>query len=68
MEQDLLFLFEKCPGALPLYHALEERLRKAVPGMAVKVGKSQASFYLRHNLAAPLCWLPSGKRTGRTPI
>lgn len=48
MEQDLLFLFEKCPGALPLYHALEERLRKAVPGMAVKVGKSQASFYLRH--------------------
>lgn len=48
MEQDLLFLFEKCPGTLPLYHALEERLRKAVPGMAVKVGKSQASFYLRH--------------------
>ena len=38
MEQDLLFLFEKCPGALPLYHALEERLREAVPGMAVKAG------------------------------
>ena len=64
MEQELLFLFEKCPGALPLYHALEERLREAVPGMAVKVGKSQASF-----LPAPpirLC-LSAGRQAEEGP-
>ena len=68
MEQDLLFLFEKCPGALPLYHALEERLRKAVPGRAVKVGKSQASFYLRHQFGCASLLAAKRKRTGRTPI
>lgn len=47
-ELDLLRLFEKEPGALALYQALEERLEELLPGMTRKVGKSQVSFYLRH--------------------
>lgn len=45
---DIARVFEKEPGALGLYQALEARLREAVPGLALKVGKSQVSFYLRH--------------------
>lgn len=47
MEQDLLFFFEKSPGALPLYEALEEKLRELLPNMTRKVGRSQISFYLK---------------------
>lgn len=48
MDQDVLFFFEKSPGALSLYQALEEKLQAALPDMTLKVGKSQISFYLRH--------------------
>ena len=48
MDQDVLFFFEKAPGALPLYQTLEQKLQEILPGMTRKVGKSQISFYLGH--------------------
>lgn len=48
MDQDVLFFFEKAPGALPLYQTLEQKLQEILPGMTQKVGKSQISFYLGH--------------------
>ena len=52
MDQDVLFFFEKAPGALPLYQTLEQKLQEILPGMTRKVGKSQISFYGRHLFAA----------------
>lgn len=48
MDQDVLFFFEKAPGALPLYQTLKQKLREILPDMILKVGKSQISFYLGH--------------------
>lgn len=47
MDQDVLFFFDKAPGALPLYQALEQKLREILPDITRKVGKSQISFYLK---------------------
>ena len=52
MDQDVLFFFEKAPGALPLYQTLEQKLQEILPGMTRKVGKSQISFYGRHLFGA----------------
>ena len=50
MDFDTLQWFEaqKHPDALPLYEALEERVRAAVPDLRIKVQKSQISFYTKH--------------------
>lgn len=44
-ESDILFFFDGRPGELSLYWALAERLEGAFPEAAVKVQKSQVSFY-----------------------
>lgn len=44
-ESDLLVFFDGRPEALALYRALAERVEAAFPGAAVKVQKSQISFY-----------------------
>lgn len=51
MDWDTLSFFEPHPGALPLYQALEERILDAIPGVRIKVQKSQISFYNRHLFA-----------------
>ena len=49
---DLLFYFDGKPLELSLYAALEEALEVRFPEAAVKVQKSQISFYNRHLFAA----------------
>lgn len=51
LELDILRVFEKEPGALQLYQALENKLLEAVPGTLRKVGKTEVAFYLRHRYA-----------------
>ena len=71
MDLDTLQWFEaqKHPDALPLYEALEERVRAAVPDLRIKVQKSQITFYNKHLFGCvsyirvrkkaelPPCWL-----------
>ena len=49
---DLLFYFDGRPLELSLYEALFSALDAALPQAAVKVQKSQISFYGRHLFAA----------------
>ena len=51
-ESDLLFFFDGKPLELGLYQALFARMEAAFPDAAVKVQKSQISFYQRHLFAA----------------
>ena len=51
-ESDVLFFFEGKPLELGLYQALFARMEAAFPDAAVKVQKSQISFYQRHLFAA----------------
>ena len=71
MDLDTLQWFEaqKHPDALPLYEALEERILAEIPGVRIKVQKSQISFYTKHLFGCvsyigarkkaelPPCWL-----------
>ena len=49
---DLLFFFQDRPLELSLYERLAAALAAALPGLRVKVQKSQISFYNRHLFAA----------------
>ena len=51
-ETDVLAFFAGRPWALPLYEALFSQLEELFPEAAVKVQKSQISFYGRHLFAA----------------
>ena len=51
-ETDVLAFFAGKPWALPLYEALFARMDRLFPEAAVKVQKSQISFYGRHLFAA----------------
>ena len=71
MDLDTLQWFEaqKHPDALPLYEALEGRILAEIPGVRIKVQKSQISFYTKHLFGCvsyirarkkaelPPCWL-----------
>lgn len=48
---DLLFFFDGKPVSLALYLAFEERVLALWPDVAVKLQKSQISFYNRHLFA-----------------
>ena len=51
-ETDVLAFFSGRPWALPLYEALFSQMEELFPEAAVKVQKSQISFYGRHLFAA----------------
>lgn len=51
-ETDVLAFFAGRPWALPLYEALFSQMEELFPEAAVKVQKSQISFYGRHLFAA----------------
>ena len=51
-EADVLAFFDGKSWALPLYHSLFDRMEQMFPEAAVKVQKSQISFYGRHLFAA----------------
>lgn len=46
-DAELLF-FEKYPNALPLYEKLKERILDEIPGVQMKVQKTQISFINKH--------------------
>lgn len=48
-DAELLF-FEKYPNALPLYEKLKERILDEIPGVQMKVQKTQISFINKHFL------------------
>lgn len=50
MTQDELLFFDPMPGALPLYDALRAHLA-ALPGVSVKVAKTQITFQARFGFA-----------------
>ena len=51
-EEDLLLFFNGRPRELALYEALMKKMEAEFPESAVKVQKSQISFYGRHLFAA----------------
>ena len=51
-ETDVLAFFAGKPWALPLYEAVFAQMDRLFPDAAVKVQKSQISFYQRHLFAA----------------
>ena len=51
-ETDVLAFFAGKPWALPLYEAVFAQMDRLFPDAAVKVQKSQISFYGRHLFAA----------------
>lgn len=59
-EEDLLFFFDGKPRELALYEALLGKMEAAFPESAVKVQKTQISFYGRHLFAAVS--LPRGRK------
>lgn len=50
MTPEELFFFNDMPAALPFYEALAQKLR-ALPGVTVKVQKSQITFRARYGFA-----------------
>ena len=67
MNQDILCFFDKNPEALPLYEALEERILSEIPGVKIKVQKTQISFANKHNFAF-VSFLPARKAKERPDI
>lgn len=51
-EEDILYYFRRKPQELSLYQALFRKLEADFPAAAVRVQKSQVSFYGRHLFAA----------------
>ena len=62
MNPDIFMLFEKAPGTLPLYEALEKRIVERYPDVGIKVKATQVSFYNTHAFA--WAWPPFRKREG----
>lgn len=67
MNQDILFFFDKHPEALPLYEALEERIRSEIQDVTIKVQKTQIAFANKHNFAF-VSFLPARKAKERPDI
>ena len=58
MEPDILFFFDKHPGALPLYQTWESRILAEVEHVTVKVQKTQITFANRRQFAC-VSFLPA---------
>ncbi len=62
MDPDIMMLFDKMPGTLPLYEKLEKRILTAYPDATIRVKATQVSFYNTHAFA--WAWPPFRKRKG----
>ena len=51
-ELESLRVFEKVPGAWALYLVLVKKLRERIPGLSLKVGKTEVAFYRRHRFGS----------------
>ena len=64
MEPDILFFFDKHPGALPLYQTWESRVLAEVEHVTVKVQKTQITFANRRQFAC-VSFLPARRTKDR---
>ena len=64
MEPDILFFFDKHPGALPLYQTWESRILAEVEHVTVKVQKTQITFANRRQFAC-VSFLPARRAKDR---
>ncbi len=62
MNSDIVMLFEKMPGTLPIYEELERRILARFSDVTIQVKKTQVSFYNTHAFA--WAWPPFRKRRG----
>lgn len=67
MGPDILFFFDKRPGALPLYEALEGRILAEMDDVSVKVQKTQITFANRHGFAF-VSFLPARRAKDRPDV
>ncbi|MDL2288107.1 DUF5655 domain-containing protein [Oscillospiraceae bacterium OttesenSCG-928-F05] len=63
MNPDIMMLFGRLPGALPIYEAAEGKILAAFPDVKVAVKKTQVSFSNRYGFA--YLWPPTRKIKGR---
>lgn len=66
MHSDVLFFFEKMPGALPLYEAFASQVLAELGPVSIKVQKTQIAFANTHNFA--FVSLLSVRRTKERPV
>jgi hypothetical protein len=64
MVADALLFFEKHPGAVELYEALEKRVLEAEDGVTIRVQKTQITFSNPRNFACA-SFLPVRRAKGR---
>ena len=64
MDPDILFFFDKHPGALPLYQTWESRILAEVEHVTVKVQKTQITFANRRQFAC-VSFLPARRAKDR---
>ena len=64
MDPDILFFFDKHPGALPLYQTGESRILAEVEHVTVKVQKTQITFANRRQFAC-VSFLPARRAKDR---
>ncbi|MDL2273243.1 DUF5655 domain-containing protein [Oscillospiraceae bacterium OttesenSCG-928-G22] len=63
MNPDILMLFDRLPGGLPIYEAAERKILSAFPDVRIKVTKTQVGFSNRYGFA--YLWPPTRKIKGR---
>ncbi len=51
MEQDVLLFFNRMPGALPLYEAVEGAVKAIAADAGIKVHKTQITFFDKYGFA-----------------
>ena len=64
---DILAVFEKSPGAVPLYEALAARLLALYPDTEIRAAKTQVSFFDGHMYACASL-APVRPRAQRPPV
>ena len=67
METDELLFFNQKPQALPIYHRLKQQLVQRIPGMTVRVSKTQIGFFNRRGFAC-VSFTPCRKAKDRPPV
>ena len=61
MDNDILFFFGEHMDALPIYERLENAILTRVPGVRIKVAKTQITFCNKRGFAFGLS-IPAGER------
>lgn len=66
MNADFSHFFHSLPAALPIYEALERRLRAEIEGIAISIHHNQITFRKKRNFGC--AWLPIRRIKDRPEI